>query len=212
MKIWNLALSGAIVATMLASCGGNTEQVETTPAPTGATGVYAVQTDASNVKWEGNMLAVGGVSLYGHYGNVAVSKGELTLNDGKVQNGMVVIDMTTIKPMDEGYQDVDGGRATDLVGHLSSPDFFNVAEYPTAEFVVKEHTEAGLVGTLTVRGISQEEVIENVTIDEVDGKLTASGKLTFDRQQFDAKFAMPVADKILSDDVVLNITVVAAKG
>ncbi len=211
MKIWNLALSGAIVATMLASCGGSTEQVETTPAPTGATGVYAVQTDASNVKWEGNMLAVGGVSLYGHHGTVAVSKGELTLNNGKVENGMVVIDMSSINPINEGYQDVDGGRSTDLVGHLSSDDFFNVTEFPTAEFLVKEHTEAGLVGTLTVRGISQEEVIENVSIAEVDGNVTASGKLVFDRQQFGAKFAMPVADKIISDDIVLNITVVAAK-
>ncbi len=212
MKIWNKALVGATVAITLASCGGSTEQqVEETAAPTGISGAYNIEKDASTVRWEGSMLAVGGVSLYSHNGTVAVSKGDITFNNDTVESGTVVIDMSSITPLDESYSDEDGRRASDLVGHLSSNDFFNIAEYPTAEFVVREHTAEGLVGTLTVRGVSQDEVIENVTIQEVDGKITATGKLVFDRQKFDAKFAMPVADKILADDITLNISVVASK-
>jgi polyisoprenoid-binding protein YceI len=208
MKLMNIALAGTLAAALLSSCGGTPEPtaVET---PKGLTGTFSIDNANSTVKWVGSMLAVGGVSLYEHSGTIQISKGELVFDDGKLVGGTVLIDMTTINPTDSAYQDKDGSRPTDLVGHLSSDDFFNVVEFPTAEFSVKQQGETTVDGTLVIRGTSQPESIENVTIEEIEGGIKATGRMVFNRQQFNVKFAMPVADKILSDDIALEFNIIA---
>jgi polyisoprenoid-binding protein YceI len=63
-----------------------------------------------------------------------------------------VIDMGTINPTDENYS--EDRPKENLVGHLSAPDFFDVANFPTASFVIKETTGSTVSGDLTIRGIT----------------------------------------------------------
>lgn len=91
-----------------------------------------------------------------------------------------------------------------LVGHLSSADFFDVANHASASFEVTGSSEDGtsIVGNLTVRGITHEETIENVsTINE-----EAKGTLTFDRTKYDVSFSHPMQEMVVSNDIVLEIT------
>ncbi|MBK8659129.1 MAG: YceI family protein [Bacteroidetes bacterium] len=56
-----------------------------------------------------------------------------------------------------------------LLGHLSSPDFFDIANNPTASFVISSVEGNTAKGTLTIRGKANEETLTNVTLTEADG-------------------------------------------
>ena len=60
-----------------------------------------------------------------------------------------------------------------------------------------------MTGNLTVRGVTNMEVLQNVSIDSATGTITAA--LTFDRQKYGVAWASPMKDMVLSNDIVLNI-------
>jgi len=69
------------------------------------------------------------------------SNGDLMLKSGKLFakddgiSGSFVIDMATINTLD-----LEGDYKTDLDGHLSAPDFFDVENHPTAKFKLTKMT------------------------------------------------------------------------
>jgi polyisoprenoid-binding protein YceI len=196
----------------LAACGGQPEVKEQkAEISEGLTGTFSVDKEASNITWEGTMLEVGGVSLYGHHGNIKIAKGEVVADNGKIANGMIVVDMTTIEPTDENYQDKDGQRAKDLVGHLSSDDFFAVNEHPHSTFEIHSAEDGKVVGQMTIRGITKEVVIDEITVEDKGETMHAKGKFSFDRQDFGARFSMPVQEKVLSDKIRMGFDIVAKK-
>jgi polyisoprenoid-binding protein YceI len=67
-----------------------------------------------------------------------------------------------------------------------------------------------IMGDMTIRGITNPETLENVTMEVMEGKVKAKGSMTLDRQKYNVAFAMPVEDKILSDDLELEFTIVAS--
>jgi polyisoprenoid-binding protein YceI len=152
-----------------------------------------------------------GLKIYSHEGTVNLTEGAVMLKDGKVTGGSFTIDMTSIKPTDTNYTEEKGHTAADLVGHLSSPDFFDIANNPSASFAITSVNGSTATGNLTVRGKSNPENIEiiNVALDGENVKL--SGKITFDRQKHGVAFAMPGKDLLLSDDIVLNIELTGKK-
>lgn len=214
MKSIKFFFAPVLAGMMLVSCGEQTpvETAESEEVTEGLSGEFNLDTDGSVVNWEGNMVAIGGVSLYGHNGTIQISEGSVTLENGKITSGNVVVDMTTIRPLDDNYEDKDGRRAEDLVGHLSSDDFFNVEEHPTARLDITGMEDGKLKGDLTIRGNTNAVTIEKVNVKEgEDGTMMASGEFTIDRQKYGAKFsmanAMDVRDKILSDDIKLAFEV-----
>ncbi len=212
MKMKSFRMIVPALALLVASCGAQEEKQQKAEVSKGLSGTYVVDAENSKVMWEGTMLEVGGVALYGHNGNIQIAKGEVTANDGKVSGGSVVIDMTTITPTDDNYRDADGGRASDLVGHLSSDDFFNVEAYPTSSFAIESAEDGTIVGKLTVRDVTKEVVINEININEVeDGTMTATGNFTFNRQDYNVRFAMPVQEKVLSDNIKLSFDIKASK-
>ena len=146
--------ASAIAVALLTACGGgqNTAKEEKTAEPAATTATYTVDATASVVKWSGEVAGV-----YGHNGLISVKEGQIVTTGDQITGGSVVIDMTTIIPTDSAsYKDEDGRRASDLVGHLSTGDFFLVEEFPTASYVIKSQTGNELVGDLTIRGITKE--------------------------------------------------------
>lgn len=201
-KLSTLAFVALLAATTW-SCTSKTETSEEAAAVVGLpNGDVMVNPDGSSVEWKGEVLG-----MKSHNGTVKLTEGNLTVADGKITGGKFVVDLSTITPLDSTY-DAENTKEK-LVGHLSSPDFFNVSEFPTATFEITGAEGSDLKGNLTIRGISHEEVVKNVSIDAETG--TVSGVLTFDRSKYDVSFKMPVADLVLSNEIPLNINLAIAK-
>lgn len=167
---------------------------------------FTVDAGQSKVMWRGEMLG-----LYSHEGIVDVSEANLEMDNGQITGGTFTVDLTTITPTDESYNPEEGRSKEKLVGHLSSPDFFAVDSFPTASFTIESVEGNTATGTLTVRGTSNTEKVENINFIEEDGIKTIRGTMTFNRMNYGVAFEMPVADKVLSEDIQLDIKLVAAK-
>lgn len=217
MKKLNLVISLALVF-MLAACtgGGNNQSAsdesnaeemgseemtsEANMEETGEMTTHSVDLENSQVMWEGTMMG-----MYSHQGTVKLTEGQIEMMGDDIVGGTFVVDLTSITPTDENYQPDEGRTKEKLVGHLSSNDFFNVEEYPTAQFTISSYDAAAntITGDLTIRGNTHQETIENVSLDPNAG--TATGTLTFDRTKYDVNFQHPAQEMVLSDDIELQI-------
>lgn len=210
MKTTNLLLTIAATGSLfLASCGGSHdhphdgEDTNAEAEATVETTEASIDASTSTVNWSGEMMG-----MYSHSGTVGLSEVSLTMADNKVAGGSFTVDLSSMTPTDENYTEEEGHTAADLVGHLSSPEFFDVANHPTASFEITEVNEDGssAKGNLTVRGITNEERVENITL--TDG--TLSGTLTFDRTKYEVSFAHPMKEMVLSNDIALEIALKVA--
>ena len=209
IKLYSLLVMGAM---LLISCSGGTSketasetssETEATAA-TAVTATFPVNAAGSVVAWKGEVAGV-----YGHNGVINVQEGSVVVADGKLTGGEVVIDMTSIQPLDTASYEASGKTPQDLVDHLSTGDFFLVEEFPTASFVIKSHSEGKLVGDLTIRGNTSEETVELSSLEISETGLKGEGKLVFDRQKYEVKWEHYIQDYVLSDDIVLTLTIVA---
>lgn len=171
---------------------------------------YNVDTTASNIVWNGYKVTGS------HTGNVKVKSGKLTIESGKLTGGSFEIDMTSIT-----NTDMSGGGADKLVGHLKSDDFFGVATYPTAKFVISRAIATDtkgnykIVGNLTIKSTTK-EIKFNANVAEADGAVKATGKITIDRSEFDVRYGSgsffdSLGDKTIYDEFDLNVSLVAKK-
>lgn len=171
-------------------------------------GNFIMDTDNSEVLWSGGMTKISGVQLYSHSGTIDITAGKMIVENGELVAGKIIIDMTSIRPTDENYDEKN--TAKDLIVHLNSPDFFHVEKFPEATFNF-EHIPAGdpILGKMTIRGITNEATLENVYLDQTDGQVTLKGNITIDRQQYEAAFDMGAKDKVVSDDIELSFKIVS---
>jgi polyisoprenoid-binding protein YceI len=197
----------SIAAFALISCGGEKKEAvqskETSSQPVKKESkTYVLDTENSVVYWKGTM-----VGMYSHEGTLKFKEGQLNYDGNQISGGSFVVDMTTINPTDENYSEEHPKEQ--LVGHLSSPDFFDVQNYPTASFKIKKHDGNTIIGDLTIRGKTNEETVTDVTLTEENGVLKASGKLVFNRQKYDVSYQSTMKDMVLSDDIELKIEISA---
>lgn len=198
---------GLIALTIFTACTGGQKSDKEEKATVGETKevTYKIDSDASTVTWLGEVAGV-----YGHKGLIDIKEGAITASGNQIESGKVVIDMTTIAPTDSAsYKDEDGRRASDLVGHLSTGDFFLVEEYPTATFVIKSHKGDALIGDLTIRGITKEVTAKLTSIETTAEGLKGSAELVFNRQDFKVSWVHFMKDMILSDDIKVNLDIQA---
>lgn len=142
-------------------------------------GSYTAVT-GSVVKWLGK-------KVWGsHPGQITLSEGSVTVKDGKVQGGKLVIDMKTIKTLDDAGAKLDG--------HLSGPDFFDVAQFPIAEFAITSVENGIIVGDLTMKGVTKEISFPGTVT--VNGDIvTAKAKTNIERALWNVKGMEAVIDK-----------------
>ncbi len=216
MKQLKIAAMAFTAVAVMTACGGGEEEAdaaadalieemnEAMDEVAEAT-TYNVDVAGSKVMWKGEMLGV-----YAHEGTINIKEGAITTEGGAVTGGDIVIDMGTITPTDENYNPDEQKTPENLVGHLSSPEFFATGDNPTASFKVKSMTDAGIVGDLTIKGKTNEETVVVSNWNEADGTFSATGTLTFNRQNYDVSYS-PGKDMVLSDDIVLNFELTANK-
>jgi len=164
-----------------------------------------VDVNKSKVQWKGEMLGV-----YAHQGVLSLSSGNLELAGDKITGGSFVVDMKSMRATDNNYDPAEGKTKEGLVGHLSSPDFFDVANHQSATFKISSVSGTNATGQMTIKGITNEETIKDVSINKKGDALIISGSLTIDRQKYGVVWAHPVKENVLSDDIVLGIKMTAS--
>lgn len=171
---------------------------------------YKVDTNASTVEWKGYKVTGS------HTGTVKVKSGVLTVDNGVLTGGTFVIDMTSIHDTD-----LDGEYAAKLEGHLKSDDFFGVTQYPTAQFaitrVIPQDSKGNykVIGNITLKGTTK-EIKFFASVTENGGKVTASGKFTLDRSEYNVRYGSGsffdgLGDKTIYDEFDLQFNLVAQK-
>jgi len=201
MKI-KIVFTSAILAAFMFSCGTDKKSDAVAVDSLGTEATYTADTAVSTIIWEGNMVGV-----YKHSGTLNLSAGSFTVKGLQVTGGSFTATLKSINPTDSNYSAEH--PKSGLVGHLGSAEFFAVDSFPTTTFVIKSVSGNTATGDLTLRGKTNEETVTNITVDTVGG-VKATGKLVFDRQKYNVAYKA-AGDKILSNDITLDITLVAKK-
>lgn len=204
-----------ISASLFSACQNNntSQAVETGEAQDAAAASaesvsYAVDADASIIKWEGYKPG-----KYSHYGTINVQAGKIAVNNGVIEGGSFIIDMNSLTDLDVE----DPERKAKLEGHLKSGDFFEVEKYPTATFnIVKVEPLEGnadathkITGNLTMKDITKSvEIPARVVVQ--DGALMATTpEFVINRTDWNVSFNSgllgAVGDALIADDVKLMI-------
>lgn len=171
---------------------------------------YNVDVNSSTIVWTGYKVTGK------HTGTVKVKNGNLSWDAGKLTGGSFEIDMNSITDTD-----LEGEYAAKLVGHLKSDDFFGVAKYPTAKFVITkaipQDTKGNykIVGNLTIKETTK-EIKFLAAVSESNGVVNASGKITVDRSEYNVRYGSGsffdgLGDKTIYDEFDLQVSLVAKK-
>jgi len=178
-------------------------------------GTYAVSVEETVVNWEGRKpLLVD----YKEAGTLKVSEGSVEVAEDGAVSGSFSFDMESIDtPTTMGNK-----PPAMLIGHLKSEDFFNVEEFPTAEFEIREVARAEdvetshaytVTGDLTIKGITNEITFPALIYME-DGALVAEASTQFDRTLWDIRYGSNnffdnVGNNLIDDLITIAFKLVA---
>lgn len=154
-----------------------------------------------------------------HSGAVPVAAGHIVVVDGALRSAEISMDMTGINCLDIE----DGTFNNKLVAHLKGPDFFAVAQFPTASFrstgvdpipgAKPGQPNIRVSGELTIKGISHPKAFDCIFwLDK--GVARAAATFTFDRTLYDVKYRSgtifpDLGDKAIADEVSLTFDITA---
>ncbi len=144
-----------------------------------------------------------------HNGTIAIKAGSLTLSDGKLTGGEVIIDTTSIKILDV----TDPATNAQFAGHLASDDFFSVDQFTEATLVITSVLDEHVEGNLTIKGITH-PVSFDAAVDVNGDTLIALSKLVIDRTKYNMKFRsgnffQNLGDTLIYNDFDLNVNITA---
>jgi polyisoprenoid-binding protein YceI len=173
-----------------------------TPAAAAAGAVsYGFDQSSSKVEWIGSKVTGK------HEGGFKAFTGTVSLVDGAPEKSSVTVDIDT----DSLFSD-----AEKLVGHLKSPDFFDVAKFPKATFAstaVKAGGEKGashtVTGNLTLHGVTK-SVSFPATIKTNPSGVDVDAEFAINRKDFGLVYAGK-PDDLIRDDVVIKLTIRSQK-
>ncbi|RCS27817.1 YceI family protein [Polaribacter sp. WD7] len=205
-----IVLSLVVIASALTACKEKKEKVEVKEEAK----VEVKVSDLNNVDVAASTLYWKGTKPTGaHNGTVAIKDGDLLIEEGSIKGGEFVIDMTSIKVLDIPADNEGNGK---LVGHLSSPDFFDVASYPTSTFVItnveSKEGKVHVTGNLTLKDVTKSITIP-ATVSTENGVTTfTSEKFMVDRADFNIKYGSKsffdnLKDKFIDDNMELSFVV-----
>jgi polyisoprenoid-binding protein YceI len=171
---------------------------------------FKLESANSNINWIGRKVTGS------HNGTIDVKEGTLVFNNGKLLEGKVVIDITSLKILDI----TDPATNKQFASHLASDDFFNSAEYPEALFIITSATPndvnvTHIKGNLTIKGITHATTLDAL-ISTSNDNVTLSGKVIIDRTKYGIKFRSgnffkDLGDTLIHNDFELSINVTASK-
>jgi polyisoprenoid-binding protein YceI len=144
----------------------------------------AAKSSAANAETN---LSVGGTITWtgtgvgkSHTGTLLVKSGEVKMKGSEVLGGQFVLDMNSI-----AYSNPR------LVGHLKSPDFFDVEKFPEAKFVIKKSEPIKKVGADKIT----HKLMGELTIKDKTQPIEFGAILTLGAAGTSAKGTILIADR-----------------
>lgn len=195
----------ALVAMIFVACGdvGDAPKAETGEAVTvneATGGEYRIDTNRSTIKWKAAKVT------RAHDGGFRRFDGTVSVDGDSVTGVRLTIQTNSIWADDER-----------LTGHLQSPDFFKVAEHPTATFEADRFAptdSAGMThmvtGNLTLLGETR-AVTFPAKITVGGNEVTATGDFIINRKDWGILYP-GAPDDLISDDVRLLLDITAVRG
>jgi len=157
------------------------------------TQTFQIVSTQSNIDWVGRKVTGS------HNGTIAIKEGKLTLKDGRLIGGRLVIDAGSIKILDV----TDPATNAQFAGHLASDDFFSTQKYPEASLEITSVSGKHVEGGLTIKGITH-PIGFDAAVSVNGDVLTATGKLVIDRTKYEMKFRSGNFFKDLGDTLIYN--------
>lgn len=224
-----LALS-ALLALAACTDAPESDKAKTSEAQTAADAAggeaLRVDTAQSNLVWIGTK-----VTGY-HSGTVPIKSGTLTVRNDSLVAGRFTMDMTKMAVTGPEGSDAAGNQK--LLGHLQSPDFFDVAAHPEAVFEITEVKPFS--GTVQDTAVTRQEALSQYRVTDpthtISGNLTIKGvtkniefparvtmsgngveaiaKFNIDRRQWNITYPGK-PDDLIRDDIHMGIAVRANK-
>ncbi len=215
--------TAAIIAAALVACNAP----DADKAKTGdATQIEEAKGTPYNVDSSSTVTWTGTKPNGSHTGTFKLTGGELTVSDSKLVGGKITIDVASLTNNDLAS---DPENKAKLEGHLKSPDFFDVAQYPTASFeisnvvpyvadttnktevLLKDATHT-ITGNLTLKNKTKSiSFPAKVTVDA--NTAAASADFNIDRTEWDMNYKGPgnPQDWIISKTVNIKFNLTATK-
>lgn len=152
-----------LLTLFLSSCFGkhNSDAPEATVAKENAVSSNKIPGDTlrldlskSYIDWKGTKMRGAGK----HEGTIELKNGFLVIRNQELVGGHFIVDMSSISVTD--IPEHEPIPRKNLINHLKSSDFFNIAKFPTSEFQitsVKQVTIDSLMitGNLTIKNITK---------------------------------------------------------
>ena len=177
-------------------------------------GKYIISNKNSEVEWVGKKL------YSQHSGLINIKQGFVIINNDTIEEGEIIIDMTSIIVTD--IESDKGGLS--LANHLKDPDFFNVESYPYAYFKITDSQHLNRLnndgiyyirGELKILDITKPYIIQ-IKLYPEEEYIRVIGKIEIDRTDFNITYGSDsyfdiAADRAISNIFDLNFKLIAIK-
>lgn len=210
---------------ILAACGGSNSdgsKVTTEQNAAAQTGdSYAIDTASTSVSWK----AAHKGGLAPRWGTIKVDSGSVSVNNDSLSGGQFAINLNSLKVDPASVTEKDK-KASDLEGHLKNQDFFDVAKFHHAKFVITKvapfsgDKNASLVpdpnylisGNLTLKD-STLNVTFPAKVEVSKSNVNASAKFVIDRSAWGINYKAEGSPEnwIISKDVEIGLSLSANK-
>ncbi|WP_431136102.1 YceI family protein [Psychroserpens mesophilus] len=220
-NLFPIALS-LVLTFSISSCKNKAEEANTSDAEAAAVSEstsekFTVNVAESAIEWKG--FKPTGT----HNGTINLDNGVFKTDDGKLQSGTFLIDMSSIT-----VNDLEAGDGKeDLEAHLKGTvegkenHFFDVTKFPSAAFEITgtESLAAGktrLSGNLSIKG-QKHNISFPVNITNNGDQITIeSDSFTIDRTKWNVNYGSKsifedLGDKFINDDIEIKINIKAKK-
>lgn len=160
-------------------------------------GKKPIDTKKSSIHWVGKKVTGE------HSGTINFKNGAVELNHGHLVGGSFVVDMNSINTTD-----LEGGYKAKLDGHLKADDFFGVAKYPEASFVITHVDGDKVSGDLTIKGHTEKSAF---VLTKKGNSI--EGDVKINRTKFGIKYGSKsffdnLKDKAINDEFELTVKIV----
>ena len=147
-----------------------------------------VDTKASSMKWTGHAE----VGPYAPSGTLSFREGRLEFDGDRFLGARLLVDMASMQQAN-----------SDLLHHLQSADFFDVAQYPVTLIAIDRYDHGMVFGSLTIRGKTT-PFQSPVQVSASGGEFVVSGKVSLDRTRYGIVYNSPSFFSGLGDKAIRN--------
>ena len=172
--------------------------------------VYTVNTNESTLTWSSSRI-VGS----DHTGTVPINEGLIVNEQDRFTGGQFTLDIINF---------TENKNNERFMNHVRSADFFDVEQFPTAEFVITDMIPNGesdgnvfnvrVTGDLEIKGITN-EIQFPATLELTDGTVKATASFTIDRTRWGIEFDSgsiftDLGDRAIEDDIEFDLDLIAS--